>query len=212
MSSAQSNISVSSNSKQQSSTESYMSHPCTPEIPDWYSTSTRPTSSQHGSRASFERFSGADCSTPATMETELSSAENLKRSSSSSRNESVEHTTDDEMFCMNNEIWLDSSQSETLGTAVRGEKSQSLSSYKLLQDVHKAKEKSARKQILNSITPVKQNPIKKFSKSKFLSVNGWNVEEERQSLLQAFEDCVYMDEGNYETFIIHKNLKCDRII
>ena len=165
MSSAPSNVSVSSKSKQQSSTESYISHPCTPEIPDWYSTSTstRPTSSQNGSRASFERFSGAACSTPATMETELSSAENLKRSSSSSRNESVEHTTDDEMFCMNNEIWLDSSQSETLGTAVRGEKSQSLSSYKLLQDVHKAKEKSARKQILSSITQVNANPIKSLA-------------------------------------------------
>ena len=152
------------------------------------------------------------------METELSSAENLKRSSSSSRNESVEHTTDDEMFCMNNEIWLDSSQSEALGTEVssnlarsvdtcddsrtnqmRGTKSQSLSSYKLLQDVHKAKEKSVEKLTLSSIKQVKAKPINKFSKSKFLSVNGWNVEEERQSLLQAFEDCVYMDEGKYKT-------------
>ena len=149
------------------------------------------------------------------METELSSAENLKRFSSSSRNESVEDRTDEDMFCMNNEIWLDSSQSEALGTTVshnlarsvdtcddfrrnqiRETKSQSLSSYKLLQDVHKAKEKSARKQIQSSIKPVKPKPIKKFSKSKFLSVNGWNVEEEKHSLLQAFEDCVYMDEGN----------------
>ena len=85
-------------------------------------------------------------------------------------------------------------------TQMRGTKSQSLCSYKLLRDVNKAKEKSAKKLTLSSIKPVKPKPIKKFNKSKFLSVNGWNVEEERQSLLQAFEDCVYMDEGNYKTY------------
>ena len=124
--------------------------------------------------------------------------------------ESVDDTeyVDEEIFCLDSQIWLDSSHDSTEDTAGRNRpeenaqtcdhystQSQSLSSYKLLKDVHKAKEKSERKQTLSCLKHLKPKQMKKFNKSKFLLVNGWNVEEERQSLLQTFEDCVYMDES-----------------
>ena len=183
-------------------------HPCTPDIPDWYSIQT-----QQGSEASLGRSSGPVCNTPATVETGLGSSQSLGRlcESAGRDTESVDSTEYKEMFCMNSQIWLDSSHDNTEDTATRNKseenaetcdnfstsRSQSLSSYKLLQDVHKAKEKSERKQTMSCMKHLKPKQMKKFSKSKFLSVNGWNVEEERQSLLQTFEDCVYMDESKY---------------
>ena len=109
----------------------------------------------------------------------------------------VDKAKDEEMFCMDSQIWIDSpAHTVDREGGTKESKSQSLSSYKLLQDVHRANKKSERKQILSCMKDVNPKQLKKFSKSKFLSVNGWNVEtEERESLLQAFENCVYMDES-----------------
>ena len=70
----------------------------------------------------------------------------------------------------------------------------SLSSYQLLRDMVRA-DKAARKEV--DYSGAEKNVVEKrrrWSKSKFLAVGGWKVEE-KQSLLQDLQDCVYLEEG-----------------
>ena len=67
---------------------------------------------------------------------------------------------------------------------MKGTKSQSLSSYKL-HYIHKAKENSASKKVNYPLYKAREaNPKKKLSKSKFLSVNGWNDEFKHGNILE----------------------------
>ena len=206
----------------------YLSHPCTPDIPERFSVPlcNTPTSFERFSGpvcntpASFERFPRPSCNTPGTVDTALSSrvssagGEERKNASvvdavdstDDKKDDAEDDTKDEEMFCTDSQIWLDSSTGKVEKDRKKTErKSQSLSSYKLLQDLQRANKKSARKQILSCMKQVNPKQVKKFSRSKFLSVNGWNVDDEKQSLLQSFEDCVYMDESKSDKVIFPNN-------
>ena len=113
------------------------------------------------------------------------------------------------MFCTNSDIWLETRDSvkgvekqissENPQTECRPPKS--LSSYQLLRDMVRA-DKAARKEV--GYPGAEKNDIgnkRRWSKSKFLAVGGWKVEE-RQSLLQDLQDCVYLEEGLNKWFYI----------
>ena len=145
-------------------------------------------------------YRGNDDFSESSQETNLN--ESQRGFSSFSRESSVDEKVDEEMFCTNSDIWLDTRDSVKGGenqvssqnpqTECRPPKS--LSSYQLLRDMVRA-DKAARKEV--DYSGAEKNVVEKrrrWSKSKFLAVGGWKVEE-KQSLLQDLQDCVYLEEG-----------------